>query len=294
MVSIDQYLQEKKEIINAALLKQLPDQAPPALSEAMRYSLEAGGKRLRPILTIAAAETISDIDDDTVNLACALEYIHTYSLIHDDLPAMDDSRLRRGVPTCHCVYGDAMAILAGDALLTLAFETVAHYGQIEGNEAKAVKILTQLSEAAGMSGMIGGQVLDLEAEGKDLTVQEIERISEKKTGALLRAAVICGGIAAGATKSELGKLKIYADNIGTAFQIIDDLLDCEGTTDELGKPTGADLEKAKATYPALLGSVKAREKALELYERSITAVKELKYDTEILEEIAKKIIERKS
>ena len=294
MVSIDQYLQEKKEIINAALLKQLPDQAPPALSEAMRYSLEAGGKRLRPILTIAAAETISDIDDDTVNLACALEYIHTYSLIHDDLPAMDDSRLRRGVPTCHCVYGDAMAILAGDALLTLAFETVAHYGQIEGNEAKAVKILTQLSEAAGMSGMIGGQVLDLKAEGKDLTVQEIERISEKKTGALLRAAVICGGIAAGATKSELGKLKIYADNIGTAFQIIDDLLDCEGTTDELGKPTGADLEKAKATYPALLGSVKAREKALELYERSITAVKELKYDTEILEEIAKKIIERKS
>ncbi len=294
MVSIDQYLQEKKEIINAALLKQLPDQAPPALSEAMRYSLEAGGKRLRPILTIAAAETISDIDDDTVNLACALEYIHTYSLIHDDLPAMDDSRLRRGVPTCHCVYGDAMAILAGDALLTLAFETVAHYGQIEGNEAKAVKILTQLSEAAGMSGMIGGQVLDLEAEGKDLTVQEIERISEKKTGALLRAAVICGGIAAGATKSELGKLKIYADNIGTAFQIIDDLLDFEGTTEELGKPTGADLEKAKATYPALLGSVKAREKALELYERSITAVKELKYDTEILEEIAKKIIERKS
>ena len=294
MVSIDQYLQEKKEIINAALLKQLPDQAPPALSEAMRYSLEAGGKRLRPILTIAAAETISDIDDDTVNLACALEYIHTYSLIHDDLPAMDDSRLRRGVPTCHCVYGDAMAILAGDALLTLAFETVAHYGQIEGNEAKAVKILTQLSEAAGMSGMIGGQVLDLKAEGKDLTVQEIERISEKKTGALLRAAVICGGIAAGATKSELGKLKIYADNIGTAFQIIDDLLDFEGTTEELGKPTGADLEKAKATYPALLGSVKAREKALELYERSITAVKELKYDTEILEEIAKKIIERKS
>ena len=294
MVSIDQYLQEKKEIINAALLKQLPDQAPPALSEAMRYSLEAGGKRLRPILTIAAAETISDIDDDTVNLACALEYIHTYSLIHDDLPAMDDSRLRRGVPTCHCVYGDAMAILAGDALLTLAFETVAHYGQIEGNEAKAVKILTQLSEAAGMSGMIGGQVLDLEAEGKDLTVQEIERISEKKTGALLRAAVICGGIAAGATKSELGKLKNYAGNIGTAFQIIDDLLDFEGTTEELGKPTGADLEKAKATYPALLGSVKAREKALELYERSITAVKELKYDTEILEEIAKKIIERKS
>ncbi len=294
MVNIDQYLQEKREIINVALLKQLPDQAPTALSEAMRYSLEAGGKRLRPILTLAAAETISDIDDNTVNLACALEYIHTYSLIHDDLPAMDNSSLRRGVPTCHCVYGDAMAILAGDALLTLAFETVAHYGQMEGNAVKAVNIGTQLSEAAGMSGMIGGQVLDLEAEGKDLTVQEIERISELKTGALLRAAVICGGIAAGATESELGKLKVYADNIGTAFQIIDDLLDCEGTTEELGKPTGADLEKAKATYPALLGTAKAREKAIELYDRSIKAVKELNYDTEILEELAKKMIERKS
>lgn len=294
MVNIDQYLQEKREIINAALLKQLPDQAPSALSGAMRYSLEAGGKRLRPILTIAAAETISEIDDSIVNLSCALEYIHTYSLIHDDLPAMDDSNLRRGVPTCHCVYGDAMAILAGDALLTLAFATVARYGQIEGNATKAAEIATQLSEAAGMNGMIGGQVLDLEAEGKDLTVQEVERISELKTGALLRASVVCGGIAAGAAESELGKLKIYADNIGTAFQIIDDLLDCEGTTEELGKPTGADLVKAKATYPALLGTVKAREKAIELYEKSIISVKELKYDTEILEGIAKKIIERKS
>ncbi len=294
MVNIDQYLQEKRGIINAALLKQLPDQAPSSLSDAMRYSLEAGGKRLRPILTIAAAETISEIDDSIVNLACALEYIHTYSLIHDDLPAMDDSNLRRGVPTCHCVYGDAMAILAGDALLTLAFATVACYGQMEGNATKAAEIATQLSEAAGMNGMIGGQVLDLEAEGKDLTVQEVERISELKTGALLRASVICGGIAAGAAESELGKLKIYADNIGTAFQIIDDLLDCEGTTEELGKPTGADLEKAKATYPALLGTVKAREKAIELYEKSIIAVKELKYDTEILEGIARKIIERKS
>lgn len=294
MVNIDQYLQEKKEIINAALLKQLPDQDPPALTEAMRYSLEAGGKRLRPILMIATAETISDIDDDTVSLACALEYIHTYSLIHDDLPAMDDSKLRRGVPTCHCVYGDAMAILAGDALLTLAFKTVARYGLTEGNAVKAVKIAAQLSEAAGMSGMIGGQVLDLEAEGKDLTVEEIERISALKTGALLRAAVICGGIAAGATESELEKLKLYADNIGTAFQIIDDLLDCEGTTEELGKPTGADLEKAKATYPALLGTAKAREKAIALYEKSLMAVKELKSDTKILEEIAKKIIERKN
>jgi len=294
MVNIDQYLQEKREIINVALLKQLPDKAPPALTEAMRYSLEAGGKRLRPILTIAAAETIGDIDDNIVNLACALEYIHTYSLIHDDLPAMDDSSLRRGVPTCHCVYGDAMAILAGDALLTLAFKIVATYGQVEGNAAKAVNITTQLSEAAGMSGMIGGQVLDLEAEGKDLTVQEIEIISALKTGALLRAAVICGGIAAGATDSELGKLKIYAGNIGTAFQIVDDLLDCEGNPEELGKPAGADMEKAKATYPALLGTTKAKEKAIALYEKSIIAVKELKHDTEVLEELARKIIERKN
>lgn len=294
MVNIDQYLKEKREIINVALLKQLPDQAPAALSEAMSYPLEAGGKRLRPILTIATAETVSGVDDNIVNLACALEYIHTYSLIHDDLPAMDDSSLRRGVPTCHCVYGEAMAILAGDALLTLAFETVAHYGQKNGNALKAVKIAGQLSQAAGMCGMIGGQVLDLEAEGKALAVQEIERVSQLKTGALLSAAVTCGGIAAGAADFELEKLKIYADNIGTAFQIIDDLLDCEGTAEELGKPTGADLEKAKATYPALLGPVKAREKAIELYEKSVTAVNELKYDTKILEKIARKIIERKN
>ncbi len=294
MVSIEQYLQEKREIVNAALLKKLPRKAPPKLYEAMRYSLEAGGKRLRPILTIATAETISEADDNIINFACALEYIHTYSLIHDDLPAMDDSSLRRGVPTCHCVYGEAMAILAGDALLTLAFETVADYGQLEGNEKKAVKITKELSEAAGMRGMIGGQVLDLEAEGKDLTVQELEKISGLKTGALLRASVICGGIAAGASETELEKLNIYAENLGVAFQIIDDLLDCEGTTEEIGKPTGADLEKAKATYPALLGPAQAKDKAVELHDRAIMALTELKHDTSILEGIANKIVERKS
>ncbi len=294
MVNIEEYLQGKRDMVNIALVNQLPQKAPPAVTEAMRYSLEAGGKRLRPILTLAAAETITAVDDDLVKLACALEYIHTYSLIHDDLPAMDDSTLRRGKPTCHCVYGDALAILAGDALLTLAFETVASYGQLEGNAARALKITSLLSKAAGMEGMIGGQVLDLEAEGKDLSIREIETISELKTGALLKAAVICGAIAADATDEELRKFETYADNLGTAFQIIDDLLDYEGTAEELGKPVGADLENEKATYPALLGPEKARAKAMDLYKKSVTAVKELKYDTEILEGLAKKIVERKS
>ena len=292
MVNIEEYLQEKRNSVNIALINQLPQQSPPAIAEAMRYSLEAGGKRLRPILTLAASETITTVDDDLVNLACALEYIHTYSLIHDDLPAMDDSNLRRGKPTCHCVYGDALAILAGDALLTLAFEAVARYGQLEGNAEKAVKITALLSKSAGMGGMIGGQVLDLEAEGKELSIREIENISELKTGALLKASVICGAIAADATDIELEMFAIYAENIGTAFQIIDDLLDYEGTAEELGKPAGADMEKAKATYPALLGPSRAREKALELYDNSLTAIQDLDYNTEILEGIARKIVER--
>ncbi|MGM0651687.1 MAG: polyprenyl synthetase family protein [Bacillota bacterium] len=294
MINIEEYLEEKRNSVNIALINQLPKKAPSSIIEAMRYCLEAGGKRLRPILTLAASETIKAVDDNLVNLACALEYIHTYSLIHDDLPAMDDSNLRRGKPTCHCVYGDALAILAGDALLTLAFETIARYGQLEGNAEKAVKITTLLSKSAGMGGMIGGQVLDLEAEGKELSIREIENISELKTGALLKASVVCGAIAADASEIELKKFATYAENIGTAFQITDDLLDYEGTAEELGKPTGADREKAKATYPALLGPLKAREKAHELYDISLTAIKDLDHNTEILEALAKKIINRKN
>ncbi len=292
MIDIDQFLEHEKEIINRALINNLPAVEHSVVNEAMRYSLNAGGKRLRPILTIAAAKTLGSEDESIIEVACALEYIHTYSLIHDDLPAMDDSKLRRGKPTCHCVYDDAVAILAGDGLLTLAFETVAKYGSRAGYEKKAIGILAELTDAAGVNGMIGGQTLDLAAEGNNLSLDEIDKISLMKTGALLRAAVVCGGIAADASESQLKALSAFALNIGSAFQVVDDLLDYESTSEEMGKPAGADQVRAKATYPAVLGLDGARKRAEALYEQALTALDDLGRPTEILREIAKKLVYR--
>lgn len=292
MIDIDQFLEHEKEIINRALINNLPVVEHSVVNEAMRYSLNAGGKRLRPILTIAAAKTLGSEDESIIEVACALEYIHTYSLIHDDLPAMDDSKLRRGKPTCHCVYDDAVAILAGDGLLTLAFETVAKYGSRAGYEKKAIGILAELTDAAGVNGMIGGQTLDLAAEGNNLSLDEIDKISLMKTGALLRAAVVCGGIAADASESQLKALSAFALNIGSAFQVVDDLLDYESTSEEMGKPAGADQVRAKATYPAVLGLDGARKRAEALYEQALTALDDLGRPTEILREIAKKLVYR--
>ncbi len=292
MIDIDQFLEHEKEIINRALINNLPVVEHSVVNEAMRYSLNAGGKRLRPILTIAAAKTLGSEDESIIEVACALEYIHTYSLIHDDLPAMDDSKLRRGKPTCHCVYDDAVAILAGDGLLTLAFETVAKYGSRAGYEKKAIGILAELTDAAGVNGMIGGQTLDLAAEGNNLSLDEIDKISLMKTGVLLRAAVVCGGIAADASESQLKALSAFALNIGSAFQVVDDLLDYESTSEEMGKPAGADQVRAKATYPAVLGLDGARKRAEALYEQALTALDDLGRPTEILREIAKKLVYR--
>ncbi len=292
MIDIEKYLEYEKEKINRALINNLPAVGHSAVNEAMRYSLDSGGKRLRPILTIAAAKTLGPEDESVIEVACALEYIHTYSLIHDDLPAMDDSILRRGKPTCHCVYDDAVAILAGDGLLTLAFETVAKYGSRAGYEKKAMRIIAELSDAAGVNGMVGGQALDLAAEGNNLSLDEIDKISLMKTGALLRAAVVCGGIAADAKESQLKALAGYALNIGNAFQVVDDLLDYESTSEEMGKPTGADQVRSKATYPAVLGLDRARERAEALYKEALAALDELHCPTEILREIAKKLVYR--
>jgi len=291
-IDIDQYLSEKKDLVNKALQDCLPASGPKAVREAMNYSLEAGGKRLRPILTLAVAETFDTDVDDVIDVACALELVHTYSLIHDDLPAMDDSDLRRGRPTCHKVYGDAIAVLAGDALLTLAFEVIARYGLKENQTQKAVQIGAELGKASGVTGMIGGQVLDLEAEGRELSLPEIEKISVMKTGALLKAAVICGAIAADANEKELELLNRYATNIGTAFQIIDDLLDVESSAEELGKPTGADQERFKPTFPAVLGPEKARLKAETLYSEAIAALKDLDRPVELLSGLAHKLVYR--
>ncbi len=292
MINIDHYLAEKKEIINRALKKCQPAAGPTAVREAMNYSLEAGGKRLRPILALAAAETFGHDDDNVLDVACALELVHTYSLIHDDLPAMDDSDLRRGKPTCHKVYGEAIAVLAGDALLTLAFEILSSYGLKTGQAEKALRISAELSKAAGVNGMIGGQVLDLEAEGQDLSIPDIETISVMKTGSLLKASVVCGALAAEAGEKVLNQLDIYAFKIGTAFKIVDDLLDLESSPEVLGKPTRADQERYKSTFPAVLGPDKARSKAEMLYHEAIAALDALNQPTELLSGLAHKLVYR--
>ncbi len=293
MIDIDQYLKEKQAIVNQVIKSYLPQSGPPVIREAMCYSLEAGGKRLRPILTLAVADTIGFENNSVLDVACAIEMIHTYSLIHDDLPAMDDSDLRRGKPSCHRVYGDAMAILAGDGLLTLAFEVLARFGYRENNADKALRITAELAAASGVNGMIGGQVLDLEAEGNKLTLSELNDLSARKTGALLKASVLCGGIAADASSEQLEVLDVYATKLGTAFQIVDDLLDWESTAEDLGKPTGADQIRYKPTYPSVLGPEKAREYAEMLYEQAVVSIEGLNRSTNILEELAKRLIFRK-
>lgn len=292
MIDIDLYLDRKKEKVNEALNLILDGTGAGAVAEAVRYSVIAGGKRLRPILALATAETLEAEEEAVIHVACALEFIHTYSLIHDDLPAMDDSDLRRGRPTCHRVYGEAAAILAGDALLTLAFETLSVYGMKEGYAERSLRIINELSEAAGVKGMIGGQALDLEAEGEQPTPAVVEEIASKKTGALLKAAVRCGAIAADASAPELETLTKYALSLGTAYQIVDDLLDREGTTAELGKPAGADSGKSKATYPAALGSKEARIKAEKLYGEAVSALQDLGRPTELLTALAGKLVFR--
>jgi len=292
MINVDQYLGEKREVINRALKKCQPASGPPAVREAMNYSLKAGGKRLRPILVLATAETFDHGDDDVLDVACALELIHTYSLIHDDLPAMDDSSLRRGKPTCHTVYGEAIALLAGDALLTLAFEVLSRYGLKTKGSDKAIRIIAELSKAAGVNGMIGGQELDLEAEGQNLSLPDIETISAMKTGSLLKASVLCGALAAEAEEKALQQLALYASRVGTAFQIVDDLLDIESSPEELGKPTGADQDRYKSTYPALLGPDKARAKAESLYYAALEALDELDQPTDLLSGLAYKLVYR--
>ncbi|MCJ7806375.1 MAG: polyprenyl synthetase family protein [Clostridia bacterium] len=292
MIDIDLYIEQKRDIINQAIRRYLPQAGPTAVIDAISYSLEAGGKRLRPILVIAVAETIGVEVNSAIDVACALEFIHNYSLIHDDLPAMDNSNLRRGKPTCHCVYGEAIAILAGDALLTRAFEIIAKYGMQEGREKKAIQIIAELAKASGVAGLIGGQVLDLEAEGSVPVLAEIERIAMLKTGALLKTAIISGAIVADASEKQQEALAAYADNIGPAFQIVDDLLDYESTAETLGKPAGADEIRCKATYPALFGAAKARQKAEELYALAVTSLKDLSRPTELLGELARIMVYR--
>ena len=258
------YLNQRQAQVEAALDRALPLTYPEKIYEAMRYSLLAGGKRLRPILCLATCELAGGTVEMAMPTACALEMIHTMSLIHDDLPAMDNDDYRRGKLTNHKVYGEDVAILAGDGLLAYAFEHVAEQTQnVPAHQ--VLKVIARLGRAVGAAGLVGGQVVDLESEGhSDIQEQTLTFIHTHKTGALLEACVVCGGILAGATDAQIEHLSRYAQDIGLAFQIVDDILDITATQEQLGKTVGKDLQAQKATYPSLWGIEQSKAKAQQL------------------------------
>ena len=260
------FLRAKAAKTEAALHQYLDawTDVPDSLREAIAYSLFAGGKRLRPALALGAAELVSGEDTPALPVACALEMIHTYSLVHDDLPAMDNDDLRRGKPTCHKVYGDATAILAGDGLLTMAFDVAAETG--------STAIIREIAQAAGVAGMVGGQQWDIEGEGTVLDMAQLQRIHRAKTGALIRVALRTGAMAAGANAEELEALTVYGENLGLAFQITDDILDVVGTESSLGKPIGSDISRSKSTYPSMVGLDESRRLAEEAVAASVASL----------------------
>lgn len=292
-LDLERYLLEKNGIINKRLEELLAkkDEYPQSLHAAMHYSLFAGGKRLRPVLTLAANEAVGGNMEDALDMACAIECVHTYSLIHDDLPALDDDDLRRGRPTCHKAFGEAIAILAGDALLTAAFEMAANS---RGARKDAVlKAVGELARAAGSTGMIGGQVIDLESEGKETAFPVLEYIHIHKTGELILASIRCGAVLGNAKEDELAALTRYGRSAGLAFQIADDILDVKGSSAETGKPTGGDKKKGKATYPAFVGVAESGKRAKELADMAIDALKGFDKNADPLREIARYIVARK-
>ncbi len=263
---------------------------PSTIHEAMRYSIFAGGKRLRPILTLAAAEACGGEPEAALPPACAVEIMHTYSLVHDDLPSMDDDDLRRGRPTSHKVYGEGMAVLTGDALLTEAFTVIAETPPTKRYSLK--NILLEFSICGGSKKLIGGQVLDLEGEGKDLTKAQLIRIHENKTAALLTTSLRLGGMSANATPRQLQALSDFGYNLGLAFQVIDDILDVTQSTEKLGKTAGKDEAVAKATYPSIIGLEKSKKEALRLTRKSLAALDVFGKKGKRLEEIAHYLLDR--
>ena len=252
---------KRQELVERALQEELANTAilDEKLRESMAYSLMAGGKRLRPILLMAAADAVGVDGTRFLPVACALEMIHTYSLIHDDLPAMDNDELRRGKPTNHVVYGEGPAILAGDALLTLAFTVILRQKDVSAEA--LLRVVDEISRAAGAEGMVGGQMLDLEAENRQISIDELRRVHMGKTGALFRAALRSGAILAGAAEDQLEALTAYANHFGLAFQITDDILDVIGTAEEIGKPVGSDEKNHKSTYVSLTSLEDAQDLA---------------------------------
>jgi geranylgeranyl diphosphate synthase type II len=292
-MTLTEYIAAQQKTVDAALECWVPAETanPTTIHRAMRYSLFAGGKRIRPLLAIAAADAVSEAPVGIESAACVLELIHTYSLIHDDLPALDNDDLRRGRPTCHKVFGDAMAILAGDALLTLAFEVLAKLKHVDSE--RRISLVRELATASGtVGGMIGGQVNDIEGEGKFPTADLLDSIHRAKTGALLRASVRMGAIYAGATAEELAALTRFGEHIGLAFQIVDDVLDVEQSSEALGKTAGKDAQQKKITFPAVYGIDRSREMAEQERAEAHLALKMFDERAERLRELADLIVRR--
>jgi geranylgeranyl diphosphate synthase type II len=290
------YIEARRALVEDALERVLPPETapPPTLHRAMRYSVRAGGKRLRPILVIAGAEAVGGTPEQVMEAACALELIHTYSLIHDDLPAMDNDDYRRGMLTNHKVFGEAIAILAGDALLTLAFKLIALNGARTGDARVIATLVTDIADAAGTDGMVGGQVVDIESEGKAVTAETVDYIHTHKTAALIRASLCAGATIARATPAELDAISTCGEALGLAFQIVDDILDIEGSTAELGKTAGKDQQQQKATYPAYHGIEASRAKARALVDRAKHALTPLGARAEPVRALADFIFDRRS
>lgn len=289
------YLQERRETVENALALILPEPEGPAADvvKAMKYSLFAGGKRLRPILCIAGAEALGVDGIHVMPVACALEMIHTYSLIHDDLPAMDNDDMRRGKPTNHKVFGEAVAILAGDGLLTEAFRVMAKTPMGKTKPESLLKVICLVAQGSGYQGMVGGQVTDIQSEGKTVEPATVEFIHSHKTGALIAASVTSGAILGGATEAQVNAISEYGREIGLAFQIADDILDVEGDSEKMGKGVGGDARKKKVTYPSVHGLVRSREIQKQSIDQAIHSLKTFDSKADPLRALATYIIERK-
>jgi geranylgeranyl diphosphate synthase type II len=296
-MDIHRYLQEKKEMVDFALERYLPKKEEFTLNlhKAIQHSLFAGGKRIRPILSIASFEAVGGEGERILPFACALEMIHTYSLIHDDLPAIDNDDYRRGKPTCHKIFGEAIAILAGDGLLTEAFKLMTNQPAKDhpsSDRGLILDLINEVAQAAGVLGMVGGQVVDIESEGKAVDLPMVQYIHTHKTGAMILASVRVGAKWGGAKEEILKALTLYGKSLGLAFQVADDILNVEGKAALMGKKTGSDLSKGKATYPSVLGVEESKKRARELVHLAVDALKPLGPEADPLREIARFVVAR--
>jgi len=297
-MDLKSYLKKMQELVDESLEKYLPrmDELPSSIHSAMRYSMFAGGKRVRPVLLLAACDAVDGDVRSALPAACAMEMIHTYSLIHDDLPAMDNDDFRRGKPTNHKVFGEATAILAGDALLTEAFILLSNPEFVDGlPPGVLLRVIHEIGLCSGSRGMIGGQVVDMESEGmKDIDLATVLYIHTHKTGALIKASLKCGALIGGADGARLEAVTRYGEAVGLAFQIADDILDIEGTTEQIGKDAGSDQARGKATYPAVMGLADSKRRAAELVDVAVEALAGFGEKADPLREIANYIVKRKS